>query len=103
MDPSTSTILIFVAVAGSLLVSLGLALLFDPGLRRSWRRAPDASDAVNREPWFLGWLVAFSIGRPYSGGGGGDAGGEGDGGGDWGGGDFGGGDWGGGDFGGGGS
>jgi hypothetical protein len=95
MDPSTSTILIFVAVAGSLLVSLGLALLFDPGLRRSWRRAPVASKNVNREPWFLGWLVAFFIGRPYSGGGGGDAGGGdaggGDGGGDFGGGDFGGG------------
>jgi hypothetical protein len=104
MDPSTSPILIFVAVAGSLLVGLGLALLFDPGLRRSWRRAPDASDDVNREPWFPGWLVAFFIGRPYSGGDGGDAGGEGDGGGgDWGGGDWGGGDFGGGDFGGAGS
>jgi hypothetical protein len=78
MDPSTSPILVYVAVAGALLVGLGLAWLFDPD-RRSWRRAPVASENVNREPWFLGWLVAFFIGRPYSGGGGGDAGGEGDG------------------------
>jgi hypothetical protein len=77
MDPSTSPILVYVALAGSLLVGLGLAWLFDP-YRRSWRRAPVASENVNREPWFLGWLVAFFIGRPYSGGGG-DAGGEGDG------------------------
>jgi hypothetical protein len=78
MDPSTSPILVYVAVAGSLLVGLGLAWLFDPD-RRSWRHAPVASKNVNREPWFLGWLVAFFIGRPYSGGGGGDAGGEGNG------------------------
>jgi uncharacterized membrane protein YgcG len=74
MDPSTSPILVYVALAGSLLVGLGLAWLFDPD-RRSWRRAPVALENVNREPWFLGWLVAFFIGRPYSGGGGGEDGG----------------------------
>jgi hypothetical protein len=98
MELSTQIFLLAMAI-GIPLVIFGLARLSNPNRRRSRRRAPDASDAVHRTPfWLLGWLWGFGIGHPYSGGdggGGGDAG-AGDGGGGWGGGDFGGGDFGGG-------
>jgi hypothetical protein len=77
MDPGTPAILIVVAIAGPFLLLLGLSWLFNPDGRWPWRRAPNASNDVDRERFRGPGWIGPSIGGGDSGGGGGDVGGGG--------------------------